>query len=629
MEATHYHPGHFINSPPAPAPISFGVTSPPSLFTPMRSPSMFPSLSDASRFRDMLYPNLSIPQSPLLSGIPPPMPTTMTSNANASRLHPPKSEPAHGANFDRLRSNPMFHDLQMLLAHECSQLKVPASLITTSWNMSTLGALGRALPPSLAPAGSPMGYGCSLPPQRSSTQEVYVNHMQLQDDFIRLRLARPEQGHVLLQVENYYSTEVGHLEMSRYKALASSLHHEQTKLALHAYYDKERITLVKKIRTMLTARLGESTVTSPSRSVEGSSQQSLSRVDSTSSVSPSSQKISPGFVFSDRDGPTSEQKPCISSSDSDHEDNISVNSSDFEDEIFRKSDDSEDNSDNARNPASDVSPTDFSTKFGVKCFGTLNDGDMMALPSQSDCTPGSVNQDTQRGRKRLFPEEDVSSSIPIEEKPKKRQRQLSAEATKILTNWYEKNIHYPYPSDTAVEELAQAGGLTVTQVKKWMANKRVRSYNTLSFSGNAHPIKFKFQNKKRSPTSIDQSDKENVNLEKSSENGSGNGICKPLQHKARKVLTDWYNHHLHNPYPTDEEKLQLAMQGGITVSQVKSWFANKRSRTNNTRRQVPNYFIKKYPSYLPYIEMISQRRQSAKRKQEQQASPVFPGHMMY
>ena len=57
----------------------------------------------------------------------------------------------------------------------------------------------------------------------------------------------------------------------------------------------------------------------------------------------------------------------------------------------------------------------------------------------------------------------------------------------------------------------------------------------------------------------------------------------PLNYVALQVMNNWYEAHLDNPYPTKEQKESLAEEGGISVSQVKSWFANKRNRSNNTR----------------------------------------------
>ena len=57
----------------------------------------------------------------------------------------------------------------------------------------------------------------------------------------------------------------------------------------------------------------------------------------------------------------------------------------------------------------------------------------------------------------------------------------------------------------------------------------------------------------------------------------------PLNYMALQVMNSWYEQNLSNPYPTKAQKELLAEQGGINVSQVKSWFANKRNRSNNTR----------------------------------------------
>ncbi|KAH3775122.1 uncharacterized protein LOC127845684 [Dreissena polymorpha] len=56
-----------------------------------------------------------------------------------------------------------------------------------------------------------------------------------------------------------------------------------------------------------------------------------------------------------------------------------------------------------------------------------------------------------------------------------------------------------------------------------------------------------------------------------------------LSSRGIEVMTDWYEKHIDHPYPTDEEKQALANLGGLSLSQVKAWFANKRNRTNNTK----------------------------------------------
>jgi len=56
-----------------------------------------------------------------------------------------------------------------------------------------------------------------------------------------------------------------------------------------------------------------------------------------------------------------------------------------------------------------------------------------------------------------------------------------------------------------------------------------------------------------------------------------------LPDAALDILNEWYEDHLHNPYPQLEEKEMLARRGGITVKQVTAWFSNRRNRTQNTK----------------------------------------------
>ena len=183
-------------------------------------------------------------------------------------------------------------------------------------------------------------------------------------------------------------------------------------------------------------------------------------------------------------------------------------------------------------------------------------------------------------------------------------RMLNAEATNILSQWYQTHVLYPYPNDEEVETLSKATGITGRQVKKWMANKRVRCFNTLSITGNHHPIKYKYQGKgrkRKAPTD----EKENCD----STTNEKRVNYSMLSDAAKNVLNQWYEDHITNPYPSEEEKQLLAKHCGITVSQVKSWFANKRNRSNNTKRQVPNYFIEKFPEYSQIVQMVGQKRE--------------------
>ena len=57
----------------------------------------------------------------------------------------------------------------------------------------------------------------------------------------------------------------------------------------------------------------------------------------------------------------------------------------------------------------------------------------------------------------------------------------------MLETWYAANIRHPYPDDVTTAALATGGGISVKQVRKWLANRRVRSCNTLPYNGAVHP----------------------------------------------------------------------------------------------------------------------------------------------
>uniref|UniRef100_A0A1I8A7B3 Homeobox domain-containing protein n=1 Tax=Steinernema glaseri TaxID=37863 RepID=A0A1I8A7B3_9BILA len=48
--------------------------------------------------------------------------------------------------------------------------------------------------------------------------------------------------------------------------------------------------------------------------------------------------------------------------------------------------------------------------------------------------------------------------------------------------------------------------------------------------------------------------------------------------RATQILTKYFNSHVDSPYPTEEDKVKLAVECNITVAQVSNWFGNKRIR---------------------------------------------------
>ena len=48
------------------------------------------------------------------------------------------------------------------------------------------------------------------------------------------------------------------------------------------------------------------------------------------------------------------------------------------------------------------------------------------------------------------------------------------------------------------------------------------------------------------------------------------------QRRNPSVLVQWIEEHPFNPYPTKQEKQQLAVMSGMTLRQLNDWFANAR-----------------------------------------------------
>ena len=48
--------------------------------------------------------------------------------------------------------------------------------------------------------------------------------------------------------------------------------------------------------------------------------------------------------------------------------------------------------------------------------------------------------------------------------------------------------------------------------------------------------------------------------------------------EARAMLKAWFNANIQDPYPSHEEKIYLAREGGITIKQLDNWLTNTRGR---------------------------------------------------
>jgi hypothetical protein len=64
---------------------------------------------------------------------------------------------------------------------------------------------------------------------------------------------------------------------------------------------------------------------------------------------------------------------------------------------------------------------------------------------------------------------------------------------------------------------------------------------------------------------------------KSKPDGSKKSVSR-FSRAAIKVLREWLDAHVSNPYPTEDEKAQLGHTTGLRVAQINTWLANARRR---------------------------------------------------
>ncbi|CAG2226919.1 unnamed protein product [Mytilus edulis] len=466
----------------------------------------------------------------------------ISSNQTRRRLLPEGQQlkPLYNNNenyLQNLQRNPMFDDLSKLLAEECLHMQVPTNLMNVKWDTKT-SAVGRG-------------------------SNIHTAHLNLQKRFLQFRSQQNCQIVTKARdIECKYSKEVSTMEVARYIEVSSS---QGRSHFIHDRFDHCRFQLIEDTNRNLDELL----------LLETTPKQIQQTTKRAINYSASDESASTSFSAKDTSSPIQD---------------IDVLSLAME--------------------AADVLPesTDLFQQFGASTSVHISNlmetfdlprQDYMQYQQVSPLTDQTTNSPRRLSLKRKFEEESHLTIGQQHKKPKtdrcvSKTRQIKPEATQILTAWYEAHVTYPYPNDEEVEEIANSANLSTKQVKKWMANKRVRCFNTLSITGNTHPIKHKLTGKRK--------DTDNVSTNSH------------LDGKSREALNAWYKQHIVNPYPSEKEKEMLAITTGITVPQVKSWFANKRSRANNRKRQVPNYFLEKFPEYAPHVQLVQEQRDQSRKR---------------
>ena len=152
---------------------------------------------------------------------------------------------------------------------------------------------------------------------------------------------------------------------------------------------------------------------------------------------------------------------------------------------------------------------------------------------------------------------------------------LNPQAIDVMELWYQDNQQHPYPSIPDLNKLAHDGHITVAQVRKWMDNKRMRSSNTTSRKpGEA------FVRRQRSVREVSCS--RAVVSSSCSDTAAQSRVDHYPRHftpRVTAILNSWFEKNRSSPYPSEEEKEQLARDTELTVKQIRYWFANKRTRT--------------------------------------------------
>ena len=86
------------------------------------------------------------------------------------------------------------------------------------------------------------------------------------------------------------------------------------------------------------------------------------------------------------------------------------------------------------------------------------------------------------GNESGYHSEQSPPDLSAKGRSQKQRRNLNPAAVTAMERWYELHRDHPYPSDEVINLIARTGNITTAQVRKWMANKRVRSHNTLSYN---------------------------------------------------------------------------------------------------------------------------------------------------
>ena len=125
------------------------------------------------------------------------------------------------------------------------------------------------------------------------------------------------------------------------------------------------------------------------------------------------------------------------------------------------------------------------------------------LTSSCDSSPQGSSKDTRytptMGRKNVPDTSPLSTPDSVnKQKRRHNNKPLDNQAVMILNTWYLANEKHPYPTIQCICQMARKTGLAHAQIRKWLANRRLRSSNTYKKTGRMNPLRYHTIERRRS-----------------------------------------------------------------------------------------------------------------------------------
>jgi len=182
------------------------------------------------------------------------------------------------------------------------------------------------------------------------------------------------------------------------------------------------------------------------------------------------------------------------------------------------------------------------------------------LPSPHFCAAPAITPDTQLissapqtrsietlpdnvENNRVFWMHNTSDSAPVSK--------LTPTQEKILREWIHHHKDRPYPNKMETSRLMKENEISKAQLQYYL---------------------LKFRRKERVKSHLPNYQRK---------------IVKRLEKNQRARLQNWFMKHTHWPYPTQNEKLLLAKESGVTLAQVTTFLQNMRKRYKGKIENIP------------------------------------------